>query len=76
MANMRVVSADSHMMEPAELWVERDDHKGVDRVLPDAVEGLLGERVPVPHSDVRLGFNPISLVERLCQKAGLCVRIF
>jgi len=31
MANLRVVSADSHMMEPADLWVGRLDNKYKDR---------------------------------------------
>ena len=37
MANMRVVSADSHMMEPAELWVERLDAKYRDHA-PKVIE--------------------------------------
>jgi len=31
MAALRVISADSHMMEPAELWVGRLDRKFRDR---------------------------------------------
>ena len=31
MATTRVISADSHMMEPANLWTERLDHKFADR---------------------------------------------
>ena len=37
MAKMRVVSADSHMMEPAELWVERLDAKYRDQA-PKVIE--------------------------------------
>ncbi len=37
MAKMRVVSADSHMMEPAELWTERLDKKFRDRA-PHVIE--------------------------------------
>ena len=36
---MRVVSADSHMMEPADLWQTRLDTKYRDRA-PRVVEGL------------------------------------
>jgi len=37
MSNLRVVSADSHMMEPADLWVTRLDNKFKDRA-PKVVE--------------------------------------
>ena len=36
---MRVVSADSHMREPAELWVERLDVKYRDRT-PKVIDSL------------------------------------
>ena len=41
MAGMRVISADSHMMEPADLWEIRLDHKFSDRA-PKVVKNERG----------------------------------
>ena len=40
---MRVVSADSHMMEPADLWQTRLDAKYRDRA-PRVIEGYNGKK--------------------------------
>ena len=40
---MRIVSADSHMMEPADLWQERLDNKYKDRA-PRVIEGYQGQK--------------------------------
>jgi predicted TIM-barrel fold metal-dependent hydrolase len=40
---MRIVSADSHMMEPADLWQERLDNKYKDRA-PRVIEGYEGKK--------------------------------
>ena len=42
MAGMRVISADSHMMEPADLWEIRLDHKFSDRA-PKVVKNERGK---------------------------------
>src|ERR1700689_5069846 len=42
MAGMRVISADSHMMEPADLWETRLDHKFSDRA-PKVVKNERGK---------------------------------
>src|SRR5947208_5040097 len=40
---MRVISADSHMMEPADLWLERLDNKYKDRA-PRGIQGYGGKK--------------------------------
>ena len=47
MTSMRVVSADSHMMEPADLWTERLDTKFSDRA-PHVVETEKGHMFTAP----------------------------
>src|SRR2546425_11015299 len=40
---MRVISADSHMMEPADLWLERLDNKYKDRA-PRVIQDYQGKK--------------------------------
>ena len=58
MAEMRVISADSHMTEPGDLWVERLDRKFRDDA-PRVVkrEGASGLAVSAPFVFVGPGFH-------------------
>ncbi len=62
MAEMRVISADSHMTEPGELWVERLDRKFRDNA-PRVVkrEGESGLAISAPFVFVGPGFQPLTV---------------
>src|SRR5215471_18677364 len=62
MANIRVISADSHMTEPGDLWFERLDRKYRDNA-PRVVkrEGASGLAVSAPYVFVGPGFHPLTV---------------
>jgi predicted TIM-barrel fold metal-dependent hydrolase len=62
MADIRVISADSHMTEPGDLWVKRLDRKFRDNA-PQVVkkEALTGAVLGAPYVFVGPGFHPLTV---------------
>ena len=62
MADMRVISADSHMTEPGDLWVERLDRKFRDNA-PRVIkkEASPGSSFGAPYVFVGPGFHPLTV---------------
>jgi predicted TIM-barrel fold metal-dependent hydrolase len=62
MADVRVISADSHMVEPGDLWIERLDNKYRDNA-PRVVrrEGNTGLAVSAPFVFVGPGLHPLTV---------------